>query len=896
MGFDRLTGALQYQIQNTLGWPGLRPVQEQTIDAILDGDDCVVLAPTAGGKTEAAFFPLLSQMNDEDWRPVSVIYLSPIRALLNNQEDRVQSYAGLLGRRAFKWHGDVASGPRTRFLRDPTDILLITPESIEAMLLSSKVPAAEVFRNLRAVIIDEIHAFADDDRGAHLVSLLERVSRYAGRDVQRIGLSATVGNPTEILRWIRGSSERASRVVDPRAARATAQSTMEPTITPKIVVDYVGSLENAATLIEALHPGKKRLVFTDSRRQTEALGKLLDERGVTTHVLHGSLAASARADAERAFAEGTDRVIVATSALELGIDVGDLDHVIQIDAPATVASFLQRMGRTGRRPGTQPNCTFLTTRDDRLLQAMALVRLHEEGFVESVRPSRRASHILAHQILSLAIQHGGIAAGDAWPWLEGATAFEGLTPEERDEVLAHMCHTGILGDQEGRLWLGKEGERRYGRAGFRALYAAFESPRMITVMHAAQELGTVDATFLTTLEESQSLGSFTLGGRAWQVVDIDWSRGRCTVRPTEDGRAPRWSGSARHLGYELCQAMKRVLLSDDEAPSWSKRARERLVHLRAAAAFLRDAEDPEGFDGLVHDGDEQITWHDYAGGAANVLLARVLERELGGPVISRNVSLTFTKQAGKSMVALRDALTKLRERGRPDWSDALRFAPDASKSRISKFQPCLPDVLLRDLMVRKLVDLEGARRALGVTAPLPEPTSHQTFAQPERPIRWVRTHVELSELVTALTHETRIALDVETTLDDQRLCLLQLGTETTSYLVDALALDDLSPLAPILASRAIEKIIHNAQFERSVLEPLGFRLEHVFDTFEVSRRKYGPLGSGHSLRAVVRRELDLTIDKEAQVSDWTKRPLSAEQERYAALDVELLIRLRPCFA
>jgi ATP-dependent Lhr-like helicase len=200
--FDRLSPALQYQITQTLGFTSLRPVQELTIPPVLDGKNCVVLAPTAGGKTEAAFFPALSRVDAEDLRPVSVIYTSPIRALLNNQEERVARYAATIGRRVFKWHGDVGPTQRRRFLDDPTDVLMTTPESLEAMLMSTRVPARRLFEGLEMVIVDEVHAFADDDRGAHLSSLLERLSRYCGRDVQRIGLSATVGNPEEILDWL----------------------------------------------------------------------------------------------------------------------------------------------------------------------------------------------------------------------------------------------------------------------------------------------------------------------------------------------------------------------------------------------------------------------------------------------------------------------------------------------------------------------------------------------------------------------------------------------------------------------------------------------------------------------------------------------------------------------
>ncbi len=905
---ERLSGALRYQIANALRWPSLRPVQEQTIEAVLDGDNCVVLAPTAGGKTEAAFFPLLSRMAEEDWAPVSVVYLSPIRALLNNQEARVSELAAFVGRRAFKWHGDVGASQRTRMVRDPSDILLITPESIEAMLLSSKLPARELFAGLRAVVIDEIHAFAGDDRGAHLSALLERLTRYSQRDVQRIGLSATVGNPAEILRWVQGSSERAARVVDPGGEMARpstwvaplrdgiptpAEGRCRPAVTPlrsDIVLDYVASLPNAAKVVRALHPGKKRLVFTDSRRDAEALAKLLDEEGVLTYLIHGSLSLSARRDAEHAFAEGSDCVVVATSALELGIDVGDLDHVLQIDAPPSVSSFLQRMGRTGRRGGA-PNCTFLVTREDRLLHAMAIVRLYREGFVEAVHPSRRATHVLAHQILSLAIQHGGIGRLDVWPWLEGAAPFEAITEEEREALVAHMLHEDVLADHGGRLWLGERGERLYGRANFRALYAVFESPRMITVQYAKQEIGTVDASFLASLDEPDHRGSFTLGGRAWQIVDVEWSRGRCTVKPADAAKAPRWSGGPRHVSHAICQAARRILLAEEHEdehtdPSWSARAREKLAHERAAHAFLR-----EQADGLVDEGKEQIRWHNFAGGAANLLLARVLERELGGRVISHDSSLTFTKEAGKSVVAVRQALARLRDQGRPSSGDAARFAPDATRGRVSKFQPCLPDALARELMVDKLVDVHGARLALGLPPEADRRAAPGERARPENPIEWVRTPEELERVARALESLPSIALDVETTLTDKRLCLVQVGTVERSYLIDPFGVGDLAPLSRVLGASAVEKIIHNAQFERSVLGALGIELENVYDTLVASRQRRGALGAGHSLRAACRRELDLVVDKGCQTSDWSARPLSAEQEAYAALDVELLIRL-----
>lgn len=347
--FDRLSPALQYQIANTLKWPGLRPVQELSTHAILDGHNCVVLAPTAGGKTEASFFPILSRMDAEDWRPVSVLYLSPIRALLNNQEPRVSRYAEMLGRRAFKWHGDTPQTQRKRFLRDPADVLLTTPESLEAMLMSAHVPARALFTGLQAVIIDEVHAFANDDRGAHLSAVLQRLSRFCARDLQRIGLSATVGNPEEILTWLNGDSQRTCSVVKPPL----------PPSSPDVRLDFVQSVENAAHVITRLYKGEKRLVFADSRRDVEQIGSYLVDHGVRAFVAHGSLSAAQRRESEQAFEQGSDCVIVATSALELGIDVGDLDRVLQVDSPPAWPAFFSAWVAPGAaRERRQTACSW----------------------------------------------------------------------------------------------------------------------------------------------------------------------------------------------------------------------------------------------------------------------------------------------------------------------------------------------------------------------------------------------------------------------------------------------------------------------------------------------------------------------------------------------------------
>ena len=695
--FDRLSPALQYQIVNTLRFRELRPVQNVATGPILDGKNVVVLAPTAGGKTEAAFFPLLSRMDAEDWRPVSVVYVAPIRALLNNLEARIERYAALVGRRAFKWHGDVTVGRKQAFLSDPADILLTTPESLEVMLMSARVPTARVFAGLRAVVVDEVHAFAGDDRGGHLSAVLERLSRFCGQDIQRIGLSATVGNPETILEWAEGSSKRPSEVVRAPGIPAISQ----------ISLDYVASEENAARVVAQLHPGQKRLVFVDSRRGVEVMGKTLRGLGVEAFVTHSSLSIDERRAAEAAFENGRDCVIVATSALELGIDIGDLDHVLQVNAPPTVSGFLQRMGRTGRRPGTEPNCTFLAVDDESLWQAAGLVRLYRSGFVEPIRLRRRSAQLLAHQLLALAIQEHGVPVSDWWAWVAHATPFQSLTEADRKDLVDHMLEEAILHQDGGLLSLGVHGEKLYGFRNFTDLYSVFSTPQILTVLWGTREIGSIDTQFAEQ-EETGKL-SFTLGARTWRALDVDFKNALVRVEPSDDAASARWQGGAQLLGGQLCEAMRDVLSTDVDDPSWSQRARERMKIVRAEHADIP----PRGLH-LRHEAAGYVLWT-FAGGRANNLLAKVLESVLGAKVTSSNLYVRFKGDAGKSEAAIRAAMEDVRAQGRPNEADALRFAADCARGRPSKFQPCLPDRLAAAYLADALTDPVAAAAILEST-------------------------------------------------------------------------------------------------------------------------------------------------------------------------------------
>ena len=304
-----------------------------------------------------------------------------------------------------------------------------------------------------------------------------RIERLAGRRLQRLGLSATIGNPDELLAWL--ARGRGGHVVGPA----------RPPSDGDVTADQVGSLQNAVAVLSRVYRGERRLVFADSRARVEELTDGLRRAGVRTFVSHGSLAVDERRQAEAAFASEPDCVIVATSTLELGIDVGDLDRVVQIDAPPSVAAFLQRMGRSGRRAGARRNCLLLATGDDDLLTVLGITALWRSGFVDPVVRLPGPAHIYAQQVMALVLQEGGLARGDADRWVGDALAEVPAT--DRTAVVAHMLARGVLTEDQGVLGMGPVGEREFGRRHFIDVVAAFSSPMLLAVRHGRAELGSV---------------------------------------------------------------------------------------------------------------------------------------------------------------------------------------------------------------------------------------------------------------------------------------------------------------------------------------------------------------------------------------------------------------------
>jgi ATP-dependent Lhr-like helicase len=657
VSFDRLHTALQYHILNSLEWRSLRPLQEAAIGPILDGENVLLIAPTAGGKTEAAVFPVLSEILRRDLPAPSVLYICPIRALLNNVEIRLGWYASLIGRTCALWHGDVSQAEKSAVLRNPPDILLTTPESLEAMLVSTRVNKAAIFSRVAFVVADELHAFGADDRGWHLLHILNRIRKISGIDAQRIGLSATVGEPDRLLSWFCEDSPRRARVVMPP---------MPPAADADVQIDYVGSVPNAAHVISRLHRGEKRLAFTDSRSQAEELASFLRNGGVQTFISHSSLSRDERRRAEQAFQDARDCVIVATSTLELGIDVGDLDRVIQIDAPTKVASFLQRLGRTGRRAGTQRNCLFLTTNPHSLVRAAAIERLWRKGWVEPVTPPPFPVHVMAQQTLCRVLERGAIPLPELASFCRN---YNGL--------LETQLGRGFLHPDNSLISIGPEAQRIWGSRNYMELLSVFDAPELYTVFAGNQELGVLHE--LSFRRESPIV---LLGGRSWCVTSVDHKHRTAQVEPAEDlpGRST-WLGSSQGLSFEICQAMRQVLL--DASATLSRRAVEQMQVLVAQGTA-----DPNGT--VVRQTRTGCEWWTYAGLKANAALVQ-----------RHSLPATFdslTIRARSSPIELKQALDAPAKDSPPQMD--VRFQP--------KFVECLPDHLIVQFASHRLYDTAAA--------------------------------------------------------------------------------------------------------------------------------------------------------------------------------------------
>jgi ATP-dependent Lhr-like helicase len=549
--------------------------------------------------------PVLSRMLAEEWKGVSVLYICPIKALLNNLESRLSYLAGLLGRSVQLWHGDIGQGDKARSERELPDILLTTPESLEGILIGSRRDHQRLLGSVRCVVVDELHAFAGDDRGWHLLALLERIQSLSSKPIQRIGLSATVGKPQALLDWLAAHASGGRTLVHIQAPPAEID----------LRVDYVGSLANAAILISQLHRGEKRLVFCDSRSRVEDLSIALRNLGVDVFVSHAALSADTRRQAEQAFAERQNCVIVATSTLELGLDVGDLDRVIQIDAPGSVASFLQRLGRTGRRSGSLRNMLFIATRDDGLLESLAIVQLFENGYVEPVSSPPLPYHLVVQQLFAMLFERGlELEERVFLDLLRRVPGYAEIIDDSWTSLRDHLIESGYLIRTGFFLSLGQKAERAFRGKGLADLCVSFDSPRSFTAMKGHTLLGHVDPLSLSNRRAGPVV--LALGGRSWRVASVDWARGRVYVEPADEKGASRWIGGARGVSRVIASRVREIIEHPPaaDAPVLTKRSSARLAEIcgEQEATLVNT---PIRLD------DGSYEWWTYEGLASNLILA-----------------------------------------------------------------------------------------------------------------------------------------------------------------------------------------------------------------------------------------------------------------------------------
>ncbi len=728
---DRLHPGIQRWIQES-GWPGLRPVQEAAIPVILAGHDCVIEAPTAGGKTEAVLFPALTRAAEGSGPGVRILYVAPLRALLNNLELRGETYAAACGLDAFKWHGDVDQRAKLTKLTRPPALLMTTPESVEAILLR-KAEAAAFFAGLGAVILDEAHNFAAGDRGGHLLSLLERLEHLVHRLPQRIALSATIGNPEAMLRWLAGRCRepgervRLSQPPGPRDFQVHLFSEHEDSSGVAERSGRVGRFNFLADLL----PRHRCLVFVRSRAGAEQLARGFIElnhhraagRRIRVRTHHSAVSKYYREEAEQliqlASRSSEDHLdaIISTSTLELGIDIGALDRVIQLDALPSPSGFLQRVGRTGRRQGQPQFFRGLCTKTDDLIVLAAAVNLGWKQRSEDLILPRRAFHLLAHQFLCLALQSHGISQEQAWAVLSEAHCFSGVGRGELDRLVDHMVNEEYLRRVDGALVTGDRTEREFLRAGWRRLFAVFDSAPLYEVFHQRKAVGTLDARFVETLDVPFF---FVLGGKVWKAEGVDVPSRAVRALPSHAGEAPKWTSfGGPGVPFETAQEAGRLLFGHEALPEFldpeARAAMEVLIQHRAGTSW------EPGNMVVQATGAGSAILVTFAGDRINRTLARVLETlGLGKAAASYDEVVVKSGPPGRAEMALavESAMAELRSGGLADGRQLTQALQSTQPLWLfSPFARCLPEDLWAEALVEKTLDCDGLLRWLGAATP-----------------------------------------------------------------------------------------------------------------------------------------------------------------------------------
>lgn len=679
--FSVLHESLQQVLAQRLEWTELRDVQERAYGAVVAGSDVLVIAPTAGGKSEAALIPVMDDILKNGRTGVTCLYISPLKALINDQEDRFRTFCIPTSLSVMKWHGDVAKGDRHWKDGEPPHFLMITPESLE-VLLQEKDLSSDL-RKVRTIIIDELHAFVESERGVHLKVLLDRMDHITRRQVQRIGLSATAGNPEEVLSWLSDGRHKAELVMIPSPPREKQfQFIIEP--------EEKDRIDALVRIVE----GKKALVFVNSRSAAEQLMKVSAGRIRNLHIHHSSIAPATKKASEEAFTSQDGACIICTSTLELGIDIGDLDVVVQVGPPNSVSSFLQRMGRSGRR-GKSAYVAWLLQDPCELVCSLAIIECAIGRNVENLVPLMRPYNVLLQQIFLTVHKHSRISRRKLTSSLLSAPVFRHIGPKILDQIITCLIADSYLTPDGEMLMLGSEAERAFGRSNWKDLYSVISGGgEYRAVTPDGEVIGSLDARFVN----SKSSEEISLGGRNWSMVKCDEGHNIVVVVPGGSASSRIFWTSAREEGFSplVCHMVRKICVRGGSVLPLGERDQELVATVLAG---IPKGIGRNGFSLVERTGMKGSGVHvfTFAGSRFNRLLTSLLLDRLGDRARVQYNDFIVRVHAGKDGTGQRvfSALREIQMMDRDEIGAILPRIPVESW----KFARALPPALFADMLL-----------------------------------------------------------------------------------------------------------------------------------------------------------------------------------------------------
>lgn len=601
--FEKLARPIQKWVRGQ-GWRELRPIQAQAVHAIIGGNaDLIIVATTAGGKTEAAFLPLISQVLESpaETSGFDLLYIGPLKALITDQAGRLEAICREAEIKVTPWHGDISAAVKTRAVKAPGGILLITPESLEALFIRRGLEVPRLFGATRAVIIDELHTVLDSERGVQMRSLLTRMELAIGRPVRRVGLSATLGDMDLAKAYLRPESPAAVELLEAKGAESELMLQLRGYISGDDDKTKPSAAQRIAQHLFKNLRGSDNLIFAGSRQNVEIysdhLRRLCEDERLPQEFYphHASLSRDHRDFVEKRLKDPTKpTTAVCTSTLELGIDIGDVTCVAQIGAPFSVASLRQRLGRSGRRAGQPavlrqyavetrltPDSDYIDRMRLGLIRSIAMIDLLLEGWCEPPRAQALHLSTLVHQTLSLIAERGGASAGRIFRVLCQEGPFKKVDSSLLEDVLRSLGRPEIgLIEQsdDGLLLLGKVGEKLVEHYSF---YAVFQTPEEYRLVSSGRDLGTLP--IVNVMAPGMML---IFSGRRWVIQEIDDKDKVILVSPSKGGTPPIFGGDPGDIHDRVVERMFTILEAETVPTYMDATARELLFEARHHNAQL----------------------------------------------------------------------------------------------------------------------------------------------------------------------------------------------------------------------------------------------------------------------------------------------------------------------